>query len=180
MRLHPVALVLTFVLLIVLGACGSSNGAEQYYKDGLELHVQEQFIGAVAKYDLAIQDDDEFAPAYISKGIALFTLGRHEDAAKVLTSALRIAPESAPALFYRGRAWGALELFDLAVQDMTEVIRLNPRHSGAYANRTILYSLLGQEDEARIDFDAAVQLGTDAEDLESAIEQEMLLRGVSK
>ena len=56
-----------------------------------------------------------------------------------------------------------------AVQDFTTAINLDPQYTDAYTRRGMMYTLLDQEEDARKDFDRAVQLGTDRETLEREI-----------
>lgn len=54
----------------------------------------------------------------------------------------------------------------LANDDFSEVIRLNPQHTDAYSRRGLMYTLMNREEEARQDFDRAVQLGANDVDLD--------------
>ncbi len=71
--------------------------------------------------------------------------------------------------YHRASLFMAVGNLQSAVQDFTTAIRLDPQYADAYTRRGMMYTLLDKDDEAKEDFDRAVQLGTDRVTLEREI-----------
>ncbi len=51
-----------------------------------------------------------------------------------------------------------MQKYELALSDYNQAIRINPNFALAYANRGILYAILGQSEKAKIDLQQAAIL----------------------
>ena len=140
---------------------------------------------AIRLYQQAIQDLDEaillypqFAGAYTSRGFTYTELGQYQQAIQDFDEAIRLDPTLAPAFFSRALAYTllgkdaeaqqdidrAVELgFDRAVlerdiEELIEELRLDPQDAGAYYDRGLTYTHLGNHRRATEDFNEAIRL----------------------
>jgi len=100
--------------------------------------------------------------AFHDKGVALYELGRLEEAIAVFSTAIRLDPTSSLALYNRGSAHLQQNQFEQAIADYTEAIRLKSGFFLAYMNRSSAYSYLGKLDDALADINEAVGLARPA------------------
>jgi tetratricopeptide (TPR) repeat protein len=79
----------------------------------------------------------------------------------VLDEALRLSPRLWQARQYRGEIrLTEPEAAESALQEFTEAIRLAPGEAHLYILRSHVFALLGREDSARADLEAAARLGS--------------------
>lgn len=91
----------------------------------------------------------------LEKALDLASQGKTEKAIAILTSILRLSPRLWQAYQYRGQLYLRQELGVAAVQDFSEAIRLAPAEAHLYTLRSQAYQLLGDEEGARQDEEAA-------------------------
>ena len=65
----------------------------------------------------------------------------------------------------------ALEQEEKAIEDFSEAIRIKPENAFNYILRSATYTWLGMDTEAELDFQQAVELGTDPEELRMHIDE---------
>lgn len=72
--------------------------AIEYYNKGKDLFLlnqSQQLEESIEMFDKALEINPQFAEAYLSKGVALEMLGKHEGAVEMFNKALEINPELA-------------------------------------------------------------------------------------
>ena len=96
------------------------------------------------------------AQAYNWRGVALFTLGRLEEASQDLDESLQLTPGHAHVYNNLGSVFYQLRQPENVVEDYNEAIKFNPRSAEYYANRALAYNSLDEDVEARRDFERAI------------------------
>ena len=125
--------------------------AEEYYERGAELIAEGDFEGAIAEFSNAIQVDNDYADAYIFRGLAYRAINLSDEAIDDLTRAIELRPFDWFVYTYRGDTYALLDEVGEAMFDYNEAIYLNPRHSDAFAGRSSLHSERGDDELALID-----------------------------
>lgn len=127
-----------------------NSQAEQYHRVGIEQLQSGAFLAAVESFDRAIVLDPSAATYRGLKGVALYSLGRYQEAERTLRKAVHLSPKDVPlrvnlaiALEHCQRPTEALEQYDLALE-------IDHGFGGARLNRGSLLMALGR-------FDAAVE-----------------------
>lgn len=95
--------------------------------------------------------------------------GRFEEAIAEYDETIRLDP-AAGTYYNRGASYKNLGQYERAIQDQGQAIRLDPQYPNAYYRRAVAYTLLGNDEDARQDIDAAVALGVSRGGLENLIE----------
>ncbi len=78
--------------------------AEIHFQKGLEYHQDKKFNDAIARYRLALQNDDSFGPAYINMGLAYKAKGQQKDAIHAFRGATQYAADEKS----QNQAWSEL------------------------------------------------------------------------
>jgi tetratricopeptide (TPR) repeat protein len=164
------------VACIVLTSCSSASEvsmsvADQLRVDGVEMIESGRWEEAHSTYTQII---DEYAPtdrnalgrAYLNRAIALWNLGRVEEALADEAVVIELAPSDidllAQAYLNRSREHSQLDMRDEAVSDATAVIELQPDNTDylarAHVNRGISMRELGRFDDAVADWTAALHV----------------------
>ena len=144
---------------------------------------------AIADYNETIRLKPNLAEAYSNRGVAKANLGHHESALADCDEAIRLEPDLAEAYSNRstvkrilgeyksaqGNAELALGHYKSALADCDEAIRLKPGLVDAYINRGVAHVDLQNIEDARIDFQTALELARqqDQENLEAEIKQRL-------
>ena len=114
------------------------------------------------------------AADYNRAGVKHFEAGRVEKAIAAYSEAIRLDPNSAQALYNRGQAYFTIGQPEKAVPDFTRAIEVDPKDRQvalAYAGRAMAHTLMGNDDEAQIDFSRAVRGGFEARRLLAMIDE---------
>jgi Flp pilus assembly protein TadD len=114
---------------------------------------------AVAQFDQSLRLNPGNAAAENSLGLVYVSLNRFADAASHFRRAVRLSPGDAP--FHVNLA-GALDAGGdpvAAVGEMRTAVRLRPDFADAHYNLAVLLQRMGNDAEARVEFDQARKLG---------------------
>jgi len=117
------------------------------------------FDGAIAEFDRALERDPESAAAYSYRGFAYAAKGDLEQALADFEKALTIAPDNALTYYHRGTVYVNGRQPDRAIADLDRAIELDATLFLAYNNRGIAYNQKDDLDQALSDFDRAIELG---------------------
>ena len=113
---------------------------------------------ARSAYDTAIRLQPDYAEVYNNRGNIKSGLGSHDTALDDYNKAIRLNPNFAEAYSNRGAAKFKLGKHATALDDLNEAIHLQPGFMNAYANRGIAQLGLNNIDEAKSDFQIALEL----------------------
>jgi len=91
----------------------------------------------------------------LSRGSANMALQRYEEAKKDFTMAIQADPDNERAYYYRGISEVALREYQAAIDDLTRSLTKNHGRGIAYLVRGLAYAELGQDNDAKLDFNSA-------------------------
>lgn len=130
---------------------------------------------AISDYDAAIRLQPSYVEAYNNRGNAKAALEQYEAAIADYDEAIRLQASYAVAYNNRGEAKAALERYNAAIADCDEAIRLQPDLAEAYYNRGVAKNALGLKDEAKKNFQTALELARNANNvkIEKLAEQKL-------
>ena len=120
-------------------------------------------------------DNDLAAIAWFSVGYLL----QHEDLEGSVSAndrAIRLNPGYVKAYINRGAARQKLEEYEASIADYDEAIRLDPALAEAYSNQGEVKVGLGLKDEAREDFERALEMARKAGNVDVLAAMEQSLR----
>ena len=130
----------------------------EFYNRGLEKAQQKDYTGAIADFNLAIQENTRFTKAYIQRGLAYYDSGEILQAVYDYTTAIKL-DESIPEVFYcRALARLTLKNFVGTLDDLDSAIRLNSNYAAAYDLRGIVRRKQGDIQDAITNFKKAAKL----------------------
>lgn len=134
---------------------------------GLSLVEVNEMALALQDYTHAIQLDATFAEAFNNRGSVYLLLDDYDRALADHTQAIRLNPDNNRAFNNRGQVYLRLRFWEEAVDDFTTAINLAPSQREAVIalfNRGRAWEGLGEDDEARADFELAHELAPDDPD----------------
>ena len=109
-----------FILLFILVSVFSCAGyAEKYYtsRGNTVLTRYNWLDSAMKNYNFALKYNDQFAPAYLGRGVVWLKKEKYEFAIQEFNKALEIDPQYADAYFNRATAWKEKGNLDQALSD---------------------------------------------------------------
>lgn len=95
----------------------------------------------------------------LEKALGLAASGQVEEAIALLTKTIGLNPHFWQAFQHRGSLYLRANLVDRAIEDFSAAIRLAPEEAHLYGLRGKALSLLGDDQGAHRDYEAAVALG---------------------
>ena len=101
---------------------------------------------------------------YNNLGVALASLGRHEDAIMAYRSALQITADSAAAYSNLGNAFRHLGLVDDAISSLERALELNPHYAEGHNNMAVALMQAGDPAAAVASYSRALELKPDYPD----------------
>ncbi|MBV8587437.1 MAG: tetratricopeptide repeat protein [Verrucomicrobia bacterium] len=136
----------------------AQNDAGDYSKRAQNELLEENYDGAIADCDKAIQLDPNNAGPYKIRAEAKDGKGDYDGAIADCNQAIQLDPKSASA--YDGRASAEFFKgdFDGAIADWDKAIELEPKNEVLYASRGLCKRRQGRYNEAIADFGQAIQL----------------------
>jgi Flp pilus assembly protein TadD len=99
--------------------------------------------------------------AHNNLGVALFKLGKIDEAIDHYNKALSIKPDIAETYYNRGNAYAKLGQNRRAIEDFNEAIRQKQDYAEAYYNRGSIYGRLSQYSLAIEDYNQAIRIKPD-------------------
>jgi tetratricopeptide (TPR) repeat protein len=135
------------------------NYAEAYNNRGIVYDDKKEYDEAISDYNEAIRLNPNYAWPYNNRGSAYTSKKEYDKAISDLNEAIRLDPNNALAYNNRGYVYFNKRDYDKAISDLNEAIRLDPNLVRAYNNRGAVYRELGNNAQAKTDFDRAKKLG---------------------
>ena len=145
-----------YVVSSVLEATAPDR-AEVQYQLGMSLAKPGTYPQAIARFGDAIRIRQDFAEAYLQRGIVHHVLGENGPALADLDRAVTLNPDLSEAYNVRGVILRDQGDFKSAIEALTECIRIQPT-ADAYYQRGQTYESNGQHQKAIDDYDRAVDL----------------------
>jgi len=131
--------------------------ANTYFNRGLALANSHDFVGAIAKYTIAIRLKPNFPDAYNNRGLVYRQMGDYERAIANYEAAIRLKPKDAAAYNNRGYAYRKLGRYKAAIRDYDKAIKLQPGYIIALFNRAFAKAQLGQYEGAIKDYGEVIK-----------------------
>jgi tetratricopeptide (TPR) repeat protein len=168
------------------GTLAPSAEAIELVNEGNSLLSRNDFLGAAAAYQKAVQDDPAFAEAHRGLGIALWRQGRLTQAWQELSTVARLEPDSAQAHYELGQlAWrisgvpsGSLsapaglsrgDFRALALSEAAKAVSLDPHNFEMRITLAEIELAAGRKTEAQADALGASSLAASATDRARAL-----------
>ena len=117
-----------------------------YWKNSFELF----------NHAVQVTKDNYLAHQYL--GIALYDVGKLNEAIFHYNNVIRLKPDYAGTYINRGNAYDKIGQYNLAIGDYNKAISLTPDYAVAYFNRGVTYGTLGQYQLAIEDYSKAILL----------------------
>lgn len=136
-------------------------------QQNLKLEAREQmqrgdYGGAIRTLTKALDDDNQNATLYLTRGLAYYMRHEYAPAIKDLTAALYLEPQNLDALLTRGNAYLQQGETKEAIHDYDEYINIAPDHHEApYARRAAAHASLGHMEQAIGNYSQAIEHATD-------------------
>ena len=139
------------------------NNAETHYNRGVAKMRREDYEGAIADFDRALELEPDNTEAYSSRGSAKSNIGDIEGAITDLDRAIEIDAGHIGA--YVSRAISRQNKGDHqgAIADWDRALDLKPDDGGWYVNRGMVKEIIGDIDGAITDFSRAAEVEPDYE-----------------
>jgi tetratricopeptide (TPR) repeat protein len=130
----------------------------QYILKGNEYYYKNEYNSALEWYDKAIEINPNYAGALTNKGVALDSLGRHEEAIKYFDKAIELDPNLSPVWNNKGIALEKLGRYEEAIKYYDKAIEINPDYADAWNNKGVALDTLGRHEEAIKYYDKALEI----------------------
>jgi tetratricopeptide (TPR) repeat protein len=138
-----------------------SDGADELINQGVKLHDQHDYEGAIAKYDEALELDPDNLTAMTEKAMTLYYVQKYEEAVEYCKEAIEkhpgderlkmVYPIYANSLDTDGKPEDAIEIYD-------EGIALFPDYGQLHFNKGITQTGLKEYEDALISFETAAKI----------------------
>ena len=131
-------------------------------QEGTAALLRGKFDQAVESFDQALKTPDlpsaRLAGIHSDRGVALWRLGRLEDALKDFNRSIELSNGSAATHNNRANVLSDLGRYDQAIADLDRAITLAPAYGAAYNNRGNANFQLGRHQAAVADYKRAIEL----------------------
>ena len=132
--------------------------ANQKFEEGNQLYYQQNYNGAIAKYNEVLQLNPNYAEAYYNRGCAYDDLDNNTAAISDYTKAIELYPNYFEAYNNRGLAYYNMGNRNAAIIDYNKAIAINPNDEIAYYNRGLAYQNIRNYNAAIADYTKAIAL----------------------
>ncbi len=158
--MHYLALQLIFLLVLTSYSAQAQNpiSADEYSQRGISRFEKNDFSGAIADFTRAIElNGQNLEFCYYFRGIALYRLGKLDDALVDLSKAISLKQHPR---FYddRGNLLAQKGDLDGAIADLNKAIELLPHYAKAYGDRGIVRLMRGEQVAAESDLKRCFEL----------------------
>jgi len=138
---------------------GKRGKAVLFYNIGYVYENKKDIKDTIINYDLAIETDDTYVPAYYRRGMTYLKKNELDKALDDFSRAVLLSPDQASLYCIRGETYRAMKKYDLALANFSKAISLNPNFGRAYYCRSLTLKVLDRGDEAKVDFLKSLELG---------------------
>lgn len=143
---------------------GPSIEFVEYYSNGLKAFAEQDYKKAIDQFDKAILLREDYAKAYLCRGIVFQMDKQYESAIADYSKAIELDPEAGIVYNNRGTIYIVKGEYDKAISDFNNAIDLNPKDASTYKNRGYTYYETRYYNSAITDFSKAIELSpNDAE-----------------
>ena len=149
-----------FLSFLLFAAFGAATNAQDSFKKGEELFLQNKPQEALAHLQTATTEDPAHVQAFIYLGIVYQQLNRLDNAIETYIKILpRAGNETARVNYNLGNAYFSKGDFAMARRHYTQAIEADPYHASAYLNRANSLVKIGELEDALTDYETYLSLG---------------------
>ena len=140
------------------------RNVEAYIRKADCLDLLGDIKGSISNYSNAIKLDPKNKIAFYNRALSYEKFNDFENEISDYKSALLTDPKNNSELNNKliyhnlGILYGQLNKLDMAIEAFTNAIQIDDKYADAYHNRGYAYQLKGEQMEAILDFDKAIQL----------------------
>ena len=151
-------------LLIAVALIGSAlisrgqTSSKDFYIQALLRTNKGQYKEAIKFFNRAIELKADYAEAFLSRGNALFKMGKAERAVWDYDRAIELNPKFIKAYNHRAYCYIEMKDFRRAIEDFTHVIKNMPDYADVYVSRGQIHRWKNRHDKAMTDFSQAISL----------------------
>jgi tetratricopeptide (TPR) repeat protein len=127
---------------------------------GVLFDVEQDYGNAITSYDKALEFKPDFR-AWNNRGLALFKLGRQEEAIANYDKALEVKPDDYYAWYNRGYTLSALGRSEEAIASFDKALEFKPDNYDAWLMQGVVMSALGHKEVAIASYDKALEFKPD-------------------
>jgi tetratricopeptide (TPR) repeat protein len=127
-------------------------------EQGYNSAEKKSFEASLQAFSQAIDVDQRYAFAYLSRGKAYYELKQLDLALADYNKAIALDSTDDSAYYCRGVLYGSLKRYDLAIADYEKAIAINPNNAYALNNRGIVYASAKQYDLAMADYNKSIAI----------------------
>jgi tetratricopeptide (TPR) repeat protein len=162
------AIPLLFLLgiLAIPGGSADNFAAIQHYNQAVDLATAGQYDEALQEVDLALQENQNFTLALVTKAGILNVLGRYQEAVQAADQAIELEPDEAAA--WNNRAFALIRLgnYDDGLIAAQKAAALDQNMTEAWVNEGTALIRLGRYQEALTASEKALALDPNSTDAE--------------
>lgn len=136
----------------------TNDAAKEHFEHGVQAFASGALEESLDHFTHAIEADEAFHKAYVSRGAALLRLERPADARADFDRALALEPDNSRTHHLRGLSYAQQGQDDSALADFNRAIELDPEYGTAYYSRSTLQNRLGNNEAAMEDIQAYTHL----------------------
>ncbi len=132
---------------------------ENWRERGWSNYALGNYESAIEDFDKAIEINPDDTSPYMGKALSYRGLEKPEEALQVYNRTLDLFPDDVQIINERGWLYFEdLEKYDLAISDFSRAIEIHYEGPHNYYFRGYVYQFLGRNDEARADFENALEI----------------------
>ena len=113
---------------------------------------------ALANLDKAVSMNPRYVDAYVQKAVILLNEGRLREALSAINQSLDIMPLHFKSIYTHGKILFRMQEYDAAVNDLDRCTGLKPENISAHQLLGDVYSAMGEEDKAALQWEIAERL----------------------
>lgn len=132
--------------------------ADPYFYRAVAKMSLEDFSGAEADCDLALERNPFIVEAYRCRGAARACLGKYDAAMADFDKGLEFEPKNKYLLLCKGSVYASEERWDTAVVAFSQLLKSYPTYKDAYLRRGHAYFSMGDTAKALADFDKLLSI----------------------
>lgn len=155
--MNKLQIITVLVFISLLASCHLESKREN--AKGLNMLLQNDYIGAAATFGAICQVDPTWHPAFYNRGVAMSHCGKYNEALKDFNYVLNANPDHADSYFNRAIIHENLGDYQNAIKDYSQAIALQPNFLMAYHYRGMVRFKMEDMYGALSDFTKALDLG---------------------
>lgn len=141
----------------LLGEAESDTSPEAIFNEAVELVASGNHRGAVAKFNHALDLDENYVLGYLGRGTSFLALGKYVEAVSDFNQAIDREPDISDSYYLRAQAYFQQSNYGRAIADLTILLNLVPEKLEAYVMRGLANFALGRDKKAIEDFSKALE-----------------------